>query len=320
MSRPRGAVLPAVVVAREEVGDVVVLELAPPEGRRLPGWRPGAHLDVVIPESAVPGGITRQYSLVGDPAQPTWRIAVLRERESRGGSEWMHSVALGETLHVAGPQSHFDLRPGSAPLLFLAGGVGITPISAMAFAARAAGRDYEVHYAGRPGSMALLGELLELHGDRLITHVTAEGTRLDIPALFAAAAPGTAVYACGPARLIDEAERVAAEAGLEFHTERFEAKPLTEPVWPGPFEVELQFSGITVEVPPERSVLEVIEEAGVVVPWSCSEGTCGTCETPVAEGEVDHRDSILTAQERARMDTMFVCVSRAACPRLVLEL
>ena len=319
MSRPRGAVLPAVVAAREVVGDVVVLELAPPEGRRLPGWRPGAHLDVVIPESAVPGGLTRQYSLIGDPASPTWRIAVLREPASRGGSTWMHAVDVGDTLHVAGPQSHFDLRPGPAPLLFVAGGVGITPISAMAFAARAAGRDYEVHYAGRAGSMALLEELRELHGDRLHTHVTADGTRLDIPALFAAT-PGAVVYACGPARLLDEAEAVAASAALEFHTERFEAKPLTPPVWEGSFEVELQFSGLELEVPPDRSILEVVEAAGVAVPWSCSEGTCGTCETSVAEGEIDHRDSILTERERARMDTMFICVSRAACPRLVLEL
>ena len=202
MSRPRGAVLPAVVVAREVVGDVVVLELAAPEGRRLPGWRAGAHLDVVIPASAVPGGATRQYSLIGDPAQPTWRIAVLRESAGRGGSEWMHTLAVGDEVRVAGPQSHFDLRPGAAPLVLIAGGVGITPISAMAFAARAAGREYRLHYAGRRGSMALLPELRELHGSRLVEHVTAEGTRLDLPELLGG--DGSAgVYACGPARLID---------------------------------------------------------------------------------------------------------------------
>jgi ferredoxin-NADP reductase len=318
MSRLRGAVFTPVVVARDVVGDVVVLELAAPEGRRLPGWRPGAHLDVVIPASAVPGGLTRQYSLIGDPAAPTWRIAVLREAESRGGSTWLHGVGVGDTLQVAGPHIHFEFRAGSAPVLFLAGGVGITPISAMAFAAAASGRDYVVHYAGRAGNMALLGELRELHGDRL--HVYSGGSRLDIRALFATAAAGTAVYACGPARLLDQAEAEAAAAGLGFHAERFVAVPLRPPVWPEPFEVELQFSGLTLEVPPEKSILQVVEENGVLVPWSCSEGTCGTCETPVAEGEIDHRDSILTAQERARMDTMFICVSRAACPRLVLEL
>lgn len=318
MSRLRGAVFTPTVVSRELVGDVVVLELAPPEGRRLPGWRPGAHLDVVIPGSAAPGGLTRQYSLVGDPAAPTWRIAVLREAESRGGSAWLHGVEVGDTLQVAGPHNHFEFRAGSAPVLFLAGGVGITPISAMALAAAAGGRDYALHYAGRPGRMALLDELRERHGDRLRVHTA--GSRLDIPAVFAAAAPGTEVYACGPPRLLDEAETEAARAGLAFHAERFVPVPLRAPVWPGPFEVELQFSGVTLQVPPEKSILEVVEEHGVPVPWSCSEGTCGTCETAVVEGEIDHRDSILTAQERARMDTMFVCVSRAACPRLVLEL
>ncbi len=320
MSRLRGAVIQPVVVSRQVVGDVVVLELAPREGRRLPGWRPGAHLDVVIPEAAVPGGLTRQYSLIGDPAAPTWRIAVLQEAESRGGSTWLHTLAVGEALTVAGPHSHFEFRAGEAPVLFVAGGVGITPISAMAFAAAATGRNYQLHYAGRPGHMALLDELRQVHGDRLHVHHAADGSRLDLPGLFGEAEPGTAVYACGPARLLDAAEDEAVRAGLEVHVERFAALPLTEPVWDGPFEVELQFSGLTLEVPPERSILEVVEEAGVAVAWSCSEGTCGTCETPVAEGEIDHRDSILTTQERARMDTMFICVSRAACPRLVLEL
>jgi ferredoxin-NADP reductase len=318
MSRLRGATFQPVVVSRDVVGDVVVLELAPLEGRRLPGWRPGAHLDVVIPESAVPGGLTRQYSLVGDPAAPTWRIAVLKEAESRGGSTWLHEVREGDTLQIGGPHNHFEFHAGSAPVVFIAGGVGVTPISAMAFAAAASARDYTVHYAGRRGNMALLDELRDLHGDRL--HVYAGDHRLDLPAVFAATPEGAAVYACGPARLLDEAEAEAAAAGLEFHAERFVAVPLPPPVWTGPFEVELQFSGLTLDVPPEKSILEVVEENGVLVPWSCSEGTCGTCETPVAEGEIDHRDSILTRQERARMDTMFICVSRAACPRLVLEL
>jgi len=315
MSRHSGPVFPVTVASRTPVGDVVVLEFAPAEGRRLPGWRPGAHIDVLIP-----GDLTRQYSLVGDPSSPTWRIAVLREPDSRGGSVWMHALDVGDALNVTAPRSHFAFGAGAAPVILLAGGVGITPISAMAFAAAGAGRDYRVHYAGRPGHMALVDELRELHGDRLHLHESGTASRLDLAALFAAADPATVVYCCGPARLLDAAEAAATDAGLAFHAERFEAVPLTEPVWPGPFEVELQFSGLTLEVPPEKSILEVAEENGVLVPWSCKEGTCGTCETPVVEGEIDHRDSILTAQERARMDTMFVCVSRAACPRLVLEL
>jgi ferredoxin-NADP reductase len=315
MSRPSGPVFPVTIASRVPVGDVVVLELAPAEGRRLPGWRPGAHVDVLIP-----GDLTRQYSLVGDPAFPNWRIAVLRETESRGGSLWMHGLEVGARVDVTAPRSHFAFGAGAAPVILLAGGVGITPISAMAFAAAATARDYQLHYAGRAGHMALLDELEELHGDRLHVHESATASRLDLAALFAAAEPGTVVYCCGPARLLDAAEAAAGAAGLAFHAERFEALPLTEPVWPGPFEVELQFSGLTLEVPPEKSILDVVEENGVLAPWSCKEGTCGTCETPVVEGEIDHRDSILTPSERARMDTMFICVSRAACPRLVLEL
>lgn len=315
MSRPSGPVFPLTVASRAAVGDVVVLELAPAEGRRLPGWRPGAHIDVLMP-----GDLTRQYSLIGDPASPTWRIAVLRERESRGGSVWMHDLGVGDAVSVTAPRSHFAFGPGDAPVIFVAGGVGITPISAMALAAAATGRDYQLHYAGRPGHMALVDELRELHGDRLHVYESGSGARLGLAELFGAAPSGSVVYCCGPARLLDTAEEVATRHGLDFRAERFEALPLTEPVWPGPFEVELQFSGLTLEVPPEQSILEVAEQNGVLVPWSCKEGTCGTCETPVVEGEIDHRDSILTAQERARMDTMFICVSRAACPRLVLEL
>jgi ferredoxin-NADP reductase len=257
--------------------------------------------------------------LIGDPAAATWRIAVLRERESRGGSTWMHGLAVGDPLTVTAPRSHFTFGGGTSPVLLIAGGVGITPISAMAFTAAADGRQYELHYAGREGHMALADELAQLHGDRLRLYRSGVDARLDLAALFAAH-PGAAVYVCGPARLLDAAAAAAAEAGLAFHAERFEALPLSEPVWPGPFEVELQFSGLTLEVPPERSILEVVEANGVVVASSCLEGTCGSCETPVVEGEVDHRDSILTPSERARMDTMFLCVSRAACPKLVLEL
>lgn len=314
MSTPPGPYFPLTVAARAEVGDVAVFDLAPAEGRRLPGWRPGAHIDVLMPN-----GLSRQYSLVGDPAVPIWRIAVLRERESRGGSAWMHGLAVGDPVTVTAPRSHFTFGGGTGPVLLIAGGVGITPISAMAFAAAAEGRDYELHYAGREGHMALVDELRARHGERLRLYRSGIDARLDLAALFAAH-PGAAVYVCGPARLLDAAEAAATAAGLAFHVERFEALPLSEPVWRGPFEVELQFSGLTLEVPPERSILEIVEANGVVVASSCLEGTCGSCETPVVEGEIDHRDSILTPSERARMDTMFLCVSRAACPRLVLEL
>lgn len=318
MTRPRAADVEPVVLSRTPVGDdLVVLELGSADGSPLPAWTPGAHIDVLLPS-----GLVRQYSLCGDPSAPTWRLGVLRETRSRGGSTWVHDrVAEGQTLRLAGPRTHFAFdEAGDRPVLFVAGGIGITPIAPMAAAAAAAGRDYALHYAGHEGRMALVDELAAAHGDRMALHVSERGDRVDLGALFAGADPATVVYCCGPARLIDAAEAAAADAGLEFHTERFEAGALSAPVWDGPFEVELAMTGVTVEVPPEHSVLSVVEEAGALVLSSCTEGTCGTCETPVLEGEVDHRDSILTPAERARNDVMFVCVSRAACPRLVLDL
>jgi ferredoxin-NADP reductase len=309
--------LDVVVTARTPSADRVELfEFAAPDGRPLPRWQPGAHVDV-----ALPGGEVRQYSLCGDPDASTWRVGVLRETSGRGGSAWLHdSLAVGDTVRLAGPRNHFEFEPRrGTSYVFVAGGIGVTPISAMARAAARAGVEYVIHYAGRSrASLALLDELAELHGDRLHVHAADEGDRLDVDALFAGMAAFTTTYCCGPERLVSAVE--AAGAGRQVVVERFEPKEVGEPVRHESFEVELVASGLTVTVPPDRSVLDVVEEAGVLVLSSCREGTCGTCETPVLEGEVDHRDSILTPDEQAAGDRMFPCVSRAACPRLVLDL
>jgi ferredoxin-NADP reductase len=318
MNRPIASDVDVTVLTRDTSTEgVVVFTLGPRGDEPLPDWRPGAHVDVLLPS-----GLVRQYSLSGEAGSDTWRLAVLREPDARGGSLWMcDSLHEGQTVRLAGPRNHFGFEPeAGVPVILLAAGIGVTPIVPMAAAARAAGADYSLHYSGHEGRMAFLDELAAGHGDRLVTHVSEQDTRLELDALFAAAEPGTRVYCCGPARFIDAAEEAAAAAGLDFHTERFEAETLTPPVWPEPFEVELAMSGITVTVPPDRSILDVVEEEGVFVLSSCHEGTCGTCETPVIEGELDHRDSILTPQERARGDVMFICVSRAACPRIVLDL
>ncbi|HAN23983.1 MAG: oxidoreductase [Microbacterium sp.] len=306
------------VVSRTAVSDdLVVLELAPQGDEPLPAWEPGAHVDVLQP-----GGLVRQYSLVGPAGAQRWRLGVLREPDSRGGSTWMlDQVAEGTVLRLAGPRNHFRFDAAAHPrAVFLAGGIGITPIAAMADAAASAGIDYELHYAGHEGRMILVDELRERHGDRLVLHVSERGGRLDLEVLFGALRADTGVWCCGPLRLVDAAEQIAGAHGVAFAAERFEPEPLTAPVWDGPFEVELEYSGMTVEVAPDRSVLDVLEESGVFVLSSCREGTCGTCETPVISGEIDHRDSILSPSERERSDVMYVCVSRAACPRIVLGL
>lgn len=322
MSAPQGELDLEVVTVRAAAADVVELELADRSGGALPAWEPGAHIDVILPT-----GLVRQYSLAGDPAADTWRIGVLREASGRGGSRWIADrLRPGSTVRAAGPRNHFALPPGDGegaapPLVFVAGGIGITPIVPLAAAAAAVGRQYELHYCGHERRMPFIDELRQAHGDRLAVHISEQDERLDIASVVSRAAQANAdIVACGPSRLLDALQADADARDVAVHLERFQAEPLSAPVWSGPFEIELALTGVTVEVPPDRSILQVAEEAGALVLSSCTEGTCGTCETPVLEGVVDHRDAILTPAQRQRNDTMFVCVSRAACPRLVLEL
>jgi ferredoxin-NADP reductase len=297
---------------------VVVLDLCDPAGADLPTWAPGAHVDLRLPD-----GLTRQYSLCGDPADRSrWRIAVLREPESRGGSAHVHDALVeGAVVEVRGPRNHFPLVPAPR-YVFVAGGIGITPILPMIDAADAAGAEWELHYGGRSRrSMAFLQSLEEATGQRVTLHPQDEVGLIDLESLLGTPRPGTLVYCCGPEPLLVAVEqRCAGWPEGSLHVERFAPKDVGQPVLPGAFEVELALSGLSLTVPPEKSVLQVVEEAGIDVLSSCTEGTCGTCETTVLSGEVDHRDSLLTPAEQAVNDTMFICVSRAACPRLVLEL
>lgn len=295
--------------------DVVAIDLVS-DLRALPPAPAGSHLDLLLPDEVG----ERQYSLMAAP-EGVWRIGVLREPDGGGGSQWLHgSLGVGDQLRVRGPRNLFSFAPAaSAPVVFLAAGIGITPITSMIAAAASAGLDWQLHYSGRARArMALVAELEAEHPSRVSVHVSDEGTRADLTALAASLPPDAVVYCCGPAHYLAAVEE--AFAAFAVHVERFEAKDLTPPIYPYPFEVELALTGVTIEVPLDRSILEVAEEAGAFVLSSCRAGTCGTCETEVIEGEVDHRDSILTPEEQAANEVMYVCVSRAACPRLVLEL
>jgi ferredoxin-NADP reductase len=297
---------------------VVVLDLQDPSGAELPAWTPGAHIDLELR-----AGLVRQYSLCGDPHdRSVWRIAVLREPAGRGGSEHVHETLVeGRTVAVRGPRNNFPMVD-SLRFLFIAGGIGITPILPMLIAAEAVGAEWELHYGGRSRrSMAFLESLEEATGNRITLHPQDEVGLIDLPAILGTPRPDTVVYTCGPEPLLKAVEQhCAAWPEGSLHVERFSPKELGEPVLADSFEVELTLSGLTLTVPPDRSILDVVEEAGVQVLSSCQEGTCGTCETPVLAGEVDHRDSLLTPAEQAVNDTMFICVSRAACAKLVLEL
>jgi ferredoxin-NADP reductase len=307
-----------VAARRTGAEGVVVLELRDPSGADLPAWSPGAHIDLKLRE-----GLVRQYSLCGDPTdRSVWRIGVLREPQSRGGSEHVHAALVeGVEVDVRGPRNNFELVD-SPKYLFVAGGIGITPILPMLTAAEAAGADWELHYGGRSRrSMAFLEALEAATGNQVTLHPQDEVGLIDLPKILGTPRPETLVYTCGPEPLLKAVEQhCAAWPEGSLHLERFSPKEQGEPVLADAFEVELATSGLTLTVPPDRSILEVVEEAGIPVLSSCQEGTCGTCETPVLEGEVDHRDSLLTPAEQAANDTMFICVSRAACPKLVLEL
>ncbi|OJY39801.1 PDR/VanB family oxidoreductase [Pseudonocardia sp. 73-21] len=308
MTPPVDTDLVLTVAARHEVADgVVALELRDPSGGELPPWEPGAHIDLLLRPDLV-----RQYSLCGDPAdRATWRVAVLREPDGRGGSAFVHDE-MGASVQVRGPRNHFALEP-AARYVFVAGGIGITPILPMLRAADQAGADWRLVYGGRTAaSMAFTGEL---PAGQVELRPQDEHGLLDLDAVLADT-DGALVYCCGPGPLIDAAlARCPAE---RLRVERFTAREQDGPT--ASFEVELAQSGRTLTVPADRSVLDVLEQAGVDILSSCREGTCGTCETGVLAGEIDHRDALLTDVERAAHDTMFVCVSRAACPRLVLEL
>ncbi|MFC8867006.1 PDR/VanB family oxidoreductase [Streptomyces sp. NPDC057148] len=296
---------------------VLVLSLRHPLGEPLPRWEPGAHIDVVLGPD-----LERQYSLCGDPAdRTTWRVAVLREARGRGGSAYVHEeLRAGDKVRVRGPRNHFRLEP-AARYRFVAGGIGITPLLPMLAAAEAAGAEWTLLYGGRTrGTMAFTGEL-ERYGDRVTVAPEDETGPLDLAPVLDDVPEDTLVYCCGPGPLLDAVESRCPPGVLRV--ERFGPK---EPGPSGPaapdeeFDVVLARSGRTVAVPPGVSVLDAVRGAGVEVLYSCTEGTCGTCETDVVEGEPDHRDSVLTDEERAAGETMLICVSRCRGRRLVLDL
>ncbi|MEU7559601.1 PDR/VanB family oxidoreductase [Streptomyces eurythermus] len=311
--------LDLVVVRRTDEADgVVSLDLRRADDAPLPAWTPGAHIDLVLAPDLV-----RQYSLCSSPEDTrVWRVAVLREKEGRGGSLHVHEgLSEGDPVRVRGPRNHFPLE-GAEKYLFIAGGIGITPILPMLERAERQGSAWELAYGGRTlASMAFRDALVARYGERVRIRPEDVYGLLDLDALLGTPRPGTLVYCCGPEPLLKAVEERCADwpAGT-LHVERFTPREPQAPLRDGAFEVELAQTGVTVSVPPDKSVLQAVEEAGVRVLSSCREGTCGTCETTVLEGTVDHRDSLLTPAEQEAHDTMMICVSRAACPRLLLDL
>lgn len=312
------------VAGRRLVGeDIVSLDLARLDGEPFPEWEPGSHIDLFLGEDEQGEPLCRQYSLWGAVEdRSVWRIGVLKDLKSRGGSVRVHENLLeGYELTVRGPRNHFPLEPADS-YVFFAGGIGITPILPMVRAVEQAGLPWTLYYMARSRQrLALLDEIGRLPADKVVLHCDEESGLIDLAGITSTLGPADHVYACGPGPLLDVLEKMAAEADRwTFHCERFAATPPAAGAEDRPFEVVLAKSGRTLQVPAGVSCLKVLREAGTDVDWSCSEGVCGTCETEVLEGEPDHRDAVLTQAEREANETMMPCVSRARGPRIVLNL
>ncbi|WP_030381162.1 MULTISPECIES: PDR/VanB family oxidoreductase [unclassified Streptomyces] len=288
--------------------DVVSLVLRGAGGPLAP-WEPGAHVDLLLPN-----WLTRQYSLCGDPAdRDTYRVAVRHERLSRGGSEYVHRfLRPGRPLHVSLPRNNFPLLP-APEYLFLAGGIGITPLLPMLRAAVDAGAAASLVYVGRSAaSMPFLDEVRSWGGERVHVVETGEHRRPGLAAHAAALGPEALVYCCGPEAMLRAAKAVFPAGRL--HAERF--RPAAREFAPDtPFEAVCARSGQTLRVPADESLLSVLQHAGHPLPSGCREGVCGSCELTVVDGEPEHRDEIGAPAGR-----MYPCVSRALSPRLVVDL
>lgn len=308
-----------VVERRPEADGVVSLHLAACDGAALPDWEPGAHIDLLLP-----GGLIRQYSLCGDPARrDVWTIAVLLEPNSRGGSRFVHgNLAAGDTLTIAGPRNNFQLVE-TPRYLFIAGGIGITPILPMIGRVAAAGARWVLVYGGRTRrSMAFQDDIGRHAGGEVYLVPQDEMGHPDLHHFLAADQPETAVYCCGPGPLIDAVEvRCLVARPASLHRERFAPSTKTEAVGEGEaFEVELARSGRRITVPEGCGLLATLEEAGYSITNSCRAGICGTCLLRVIEGTPQHNDDLLSDEQRAAGNLILPCVSRSKSKLLVLDL
>jgi ferredoxin-NADP reductase len=298
--------------------DIHVFEFVDPEGGPLPAATPGAHVDVHLAN-----GITRSYSLIeAHPAPGRYLVGVKRDPSSRGGSRYMHdTLRVGAELTLSPPRNLFPLNEAAPHTVLIAGGIGITPILCMAGRLHAIGASFELWYASRSRTdLAFLPELARF-GERVHVHADDEAAAiLDLGAIVAAAPADTHFYCCGPGPMLAAYEAAAAGRAPEtVHLERFGAAQPVTASGDG-FVVALARSGLELSVPTGSTVLQILSDNGIAVESSCEAGICGCCEVAVLEGEVDHRDEVLTPAQRACNNSMMVCCSRAKSARLVLDL
>ncbi|GAA0692261.1 PDR/VanB family oxidoreductase [Marinobacterium maritimum] len=302
----------------DQTDEIAVFELAAADGSALPLFEAGAHIDVVVAPELI-----RQYSLSNAPGETTYRLGILNDPNSRGGSRQIHAeLKAGAAVQISVPRNHFPLDLDAEHSLLIGGGIGITPMIAMAYALKAAGKSFELHYCSRSESKAaFLAELKREFGDRLVLHFddAGEDQRID-PKALAAARPGTHLYVCGPSGFMDWVIEQGKAAGLPDHQVHFEYFNADVDISGEAFEVYAEASDVTVQVGPNESIATALKAAGVKVQMSCEEGVCGTCICDVVEGTPDHRDHFLTDEEKEDNDQIALCCSRAKSSRLVVDI
>jgi vanillate O-demethylase ferredoxin subunit len=309
-----------VVVARKsvEAQDICSFELVAANGKPLPPFAAGAHVDVHLP-----GKLVRQYSLCNAPREShRYQIAVMHVADSRGGSRAMHqAIKAGDRIEISAPRNHFPLVPGAGPTLLFAGGIGITPIISMAEQLAAEGRGFQFHYCARTPERAAFRERIaaSAYADQVSFHYSEGGSPVDLPALLPAPDPQGQLYVCGPAGFMEAVIGCALAHGWrddQLHREYFGASATGG----APFDIRIASTGAIVHVAKDTTALEALEACGIVIPSSCRQGSCGTCLTGVIDGEPDHRDLFLSEEQRARNDRMALCCSRARGTLVTLDL
>jgi vanillate O-demethylase ferredoxin subunit len=307
---------------KQEAQDIASFELAREDGRPLPAFSAGSHIDVQLP-----GGLTRQYSLCNDSVeQHRYRIAVLRDASSRGGSIAMHdAVHEGDAIRISEPRNHFPLHHGERSLLF-AGGIGVTPLLCMAQRLAKIGADFTMHYCTRSPERTAFRE--EIEASTFASNVRfhfdsgAADQILNVPAALGQLEAGTHIYICGPAGFINHVLQNAQGMGWpaeQIHLEYFASTP-QDTAADTAFEVKIASTGKSYTVPADQTIVHALQQHGIEILTSCEQGVCGTCITRVLEGECDHRDLYFTDEEKAKNDQFTPCCSRAKSRVLVLDL
>jgi ferredoxin-NADP reductase len=298
-----------------EAPNVTSYDLRPIEAGELPAFTAGSHIDLTLPN-----GLIRSYSLVNSQSERhRYVIAVQKDRASRGGSKWVHeNFRPGDVLTVNGPRNNFALNESAEKSIFIAGGIGITPIMSMVERLSSLKRDWELIYCARTRADAAFVDVLK-GNVRFNFDEEPGGKMLDIATVVRATPPNAHLYCCGPLPMLAAFEAATADLPRErVHVEYFTAKE--PPAVEGGYKVVLAKSGKEFIIPPGKTILDTLLDAGLDIPYSCMEGVCGTCETKVLEGLPDHRDLILTEEEHATGKVMMICCSGAKSEKLVLDL